>query len=170
MAEADFGFGGVDVDVNLGVIAVEEDQRKGVAGGGNEVVIGAGEGVQEQLVANEATVDEEVDRVAVELLDVRFRDEAGKREEAGVALGSSEGAGLGTKGNKIVEGTAAEDLKDAFFGSEDGGDAEKLRRPVLEREGFIRMGEAVVGDESGDVGQLWLLGAEEFLACGDVEE
>ena len=89
LAEADFGLGGMDVDVDLLRGHFEEEQDDGERGGRDDVAVGLGEGVEDEAVADEAVVDEDVDGVAVELLQLGLGDEAGEAEEAGVGRGRS---------------------------------------------------------------------------------
>ncbi len=184
LAEADFGFGGVDVDVDLLRGHLEEEKDDGEGGGWKDVAVGLAERVEDELVADEALVDEDVDGVAIEFLQLGLGDEAGEAEVAGfgrsvvcVALPGwwfgKAGAGeveLGGGGEHVVAGVFAEDLEEAVGGvGYGGGDEECLRRRV-EFEVFCGMGEGVVGDEGGDVGEFGLLGLEEFAAGGGVEE
>ncbi len=83
LAEADFGLGGMDVDVDLLRRHLEEEQDDGVGGGRDDVAVGLGERVEDELVADEALVDEDVDGVAIELLQLGLGDEAGDAEVAG---------------------------------------------------------------------------------------
>ena len=83
--------------------------------------------MEDEAVADEAMVDEDVDGVAVELLELGFGDEAGDAEVAGVGRGvvlvALPGWGLGQAGAAEVEfggdreheggGVAAEDLEEA---------------------------------------------------------
>ena len=58
VAKADFGFGGMDVDVDLFGIAIEEEEGKREGARRHEVVVGRLHGVEEQFVANQAAIDE----------------------------------------------------------------------------------------------------------------
>ena len=89
LAEADFGLGGVDVDVDLLRGHLEEEEDDGEDGGRDDVAVGLGEGVEDELVADEALVDEDVDGVAIELLQLGLGDEAGEAEVAGVGRACS---------------------------------------------------------------------------------
>src|SRR6266481_540242 len=73
----------MDVDVDLLRRHLEEEQDDGKAGGWKDVAVGLAEGVEDELVADEALVDEDVDGVAVELLQLGLGDEAGDAEVAG---------------------------------------------------------------------------------------
>ena len=77
---------------------------------------------------------------------------------------------LGGGGKHEVGGVFAEDLEEAVGGVGDSGSDEESLRGAVEFEVFRRVGEGVVGDQRGDVGELGLLGLEEFAAGGGVEE
>src|SRR5207245_8533438 len=96
--------------------------------GREQIAIGLGECVLDQLVPDDPLIDEAVQRIAIELLHFWFRDEAVKTDAAccgRLILGTSlprrwfgqAGAlelKLGGDGNKSVEGLAPEKLVDAF--------------------------------------------------------
>ena len=82
LAEADFGLGGVDVDVDLLRRHLEEEEDDRERGGRDDVAVGLGERVEDELVADEAVVDEDVDGVAIELLQLGLGDEAGDAEDS----------------------------------------------------------------------------------------
>ena len=104
LAEADLGLGGVDVDVDLLRRHLEEEQDDRERGGRDDVAIGLGERVQDEPVADQAAVDEDVDGVAIELLQLGLGDEAGDAEVAGVGRlrspprASTAGARAGRRG------------------------------------------------------------------------
>ncbi len=64
LAEADFGLGGMDVDVDFLRRHLEEEQDYRVRRGWKDVAVGFAERVEDELVADEALVDEDVDGVA----------------------------------------------------------------------------------------------------------
>ena len=184
LAEADLGLGGMDVDVDLLRGHLEEEQDDGKDGGRNDVAVGLGERVQDELVADEALVDEDVDGVAIELLQLGLGDEAGEAEVAGVGwrvvgfalpgrrLGEA-GAGeveLGGGGEHELRGVFAEDLEEPVGGVGYGGRDEQCLRGGVEFEVSGGVGQRVVRDQRGDVGELGLFGLEEFAAGGGVEE
>jgi hypothetical protein len=158
LAEADFGLGGVDVDVDFVRGHFEEEQDDGEGGGRNDVAVGLNDGVNDEAVADEALVDEDVDGIAVEFLESGAGDEARDAEEAGVggrvvliaAPGRGFGdagvveAALGGHGEELVEGVAAEDLVDALGGFADGGRGEQRVRRRVELEVDFRMSERVM--------------------------
>ena len=184
LAEADFGFGGMDVDVDLLRRHLEEEEDDGIGGGREDVAVGLGERVEDELVADEALVDEDVDGVAIEFLQLGLGDEAGDAEVAGVrwrVVGvalpgwrfGEAGAGeveLGGDGEHVVAGVFAEDLEEAVGGVGYGRGDEQGLGGGVKLEVFGGVDEGVVGDECGDVGELGLLGLEEFAAGGGVEE
>ncbi len=162
----------MDVDIHLFAIAFEKQQREREAGCRHQIVIGGGERVQNQAVADEASVDEDIDGIAVVLLHLRARNEAVQNElpRRLVGFGHLEGLAVVGQFDDVVEQLAAEDLEDALA---QGGDRRGVRQvdaAVPELEGFIGMREAVVRDERGDMREFGLFGAQEFLARRDVEE
>ena len=184
LTKADLGLGRVDVDVDLLRGHLEEEQDDGVAGGREDIAVGLGERVEDELVADEALIDKDVDGVAIEFLQLRLGDEAGDAEVAGVGgdvvgvtlpgrrLGEP-GAGevhLGGSGKHEVEGVFAEDLEEAFASVGDGGCDEQCLCCRVELEVTHGMSEGVVGDEGGDVGELGLLGLEELATGRGIEE
>ena len=142
LTEADFGLGGMNVDVDLlrGHLEVEEGDGKGCRW--KDVAVGLGDGVEDELVADEALVDEDVDGVAIELLQLGLGDEAGeaevtgiRRSVVGVALPGGRfgeaGAGevlLGGGGEHVVAGVFAEDLEEAIGSVGDRGRNEESLR------------------------------------------
>jgi hypothetical protein len=185
LAEADLGFGGVDVDVDLFRRHFKEEEDNGERCGRKNVAIGLADGVQEGAVADEALVYEDVDGVAVELLQFGFGVEAGEAEgtrgrlgdgwvllpggwfrEAGVVE-----RGLCGNGEELGEGVGAEDLVDALGGAGDRGSHEQGVGSGEEFEVLFWVDEGVVGDEGDYVGEFSGLGAEELAAGrGVVEE
>ena len=67
-------------------VAFQEQQRERKRRRRNQVVIRRGKRVQQQAVADEAAVDENVNRIAVALLHLRPREEAREAEGAGGRL------------------------------------------------------------------------------------
>ena len=130
LAEADLGFGGVHVDVELLRREFEEEEDDRKTGGRDDVAVGLGEGVEDEAIADEAAVGKDVNGVAVELLQLGLGDEAGEADKAGfggfVVLVTLPGWGfgqagaaevdLGGDGEEGVEGFAAEDLVEALAG------------------------------------------------------
>src|SRR4051812_32906767 len=77
----------IDVDFGVGHFEKDENNRKNC--GRNNVAIGVAERVLDEAVADEASIDEGVDGVAVELLDLRLGDEAVEAEMARIFACSS---------------------------------------------------------------------------------
>jgi hypothetical protein len=76
LAETNFGFRGMNVDVDFSRRHFEEQQHHGIDRGRNNVAIGLGERVLHQAVADEASIHEYENRVAIELLDLGFGNES----------------------------------------------------------------------------------------------
>ncbi len=174
MAEADFGLRRMHVDVDLFQIAIQKQQREGIAGRRHQVVIGGGEGVQQQAVADQAPVDEQVNRIAIEALHLRAADEAAQAEAARASLlvfdRQREGARLIAQIEQLFEDLAAEDLIDALAQSGDRGYIQELGVVMAQQKALVGMRQAVVRDQRGDVRDFGLLGAQEFLARRNVVE
>ena len=75
-AEADFGFGGVDIDVDFVRRHFEEEKDNGERSGRNDVAISLHDGMQDEAIADKALVDKDVNRIAVQLLERGAGDEA----------------------------------------------------------------------------------------------
>ena len=140
--------------------------------------------MHQEPVADEALVDEDVDGIAIELLQLGLGEEAGEAERAGIAdglvgvllpgrrfgqAGAVEGRFSGD-GQQLAEGVFAKDLVDALGGARDRRRGEDGVGGREQLEVLFRVDERVVRDERGDMGELSGLGAEEFAACRRVEE
>src|SRR5262249_14833378 len=98
MAETHLCLGRMHVDVDLLAIALEKQQRKRIAGVRHEIVIRRGDGMQQQLVANQTAVDEGENRIAIALLDLRTGDKTREAKDAAgwiVRLAPKLGDGFG---------------------------------------------------------------------------
>ena len=129
-------------------------------------------------------VDENVDGVAVELLQLGLGDEAGDAEVAGggsfvagFALPrwgfGKAGAGevhLGGGGEHEGGGVLAEDLEEAFLCVSDCGRNEQGLCCGVEFEVLRWVSQGVVRDQSGDMRELGLFRLEELAAGRGVEE
>src|SRR5580700_510514 len=129
----------MDVDIDLARGQFEEQQHYGIDRGRNYIAIGLGEAVLDEAVADQAAVNEDVDRIAIQLLDFGFGDETVEAHLAGIGGGcifvviffffAAPGWGLGQadmleglhcrERNQLVEGFFAEDLIDALAVSRD---------------------------------------------------
>ena len=121
MAKADFGFRGVDIDIHLSAVAFEKQQRKRETGRRHQVAIGGGEPVQNQAVADEPSVDEDIDGIAV------VQNELPRWF---VRFGHLEGFAIVGQFDDVVEQLAAEDLEDALAQSGDRRGVEKVEYRV----------------------------------------
>src|SRR5205814_5728822 len=138
---------------------LEEEQDDREAGGREDVAIGLREGVEDELVADEALVDEDVDGVAIEFLQLGLGNEASDTEKTGfgwsvvsVALpGRRLGelyAGeveLGGGREHVVAGVFAEDLEEAVGGVGYSGRDEKCLCRGVDFGMFRGVDEGVVG-------------------------
>ena len=76
LAKADLSFRGMNIDIDFGVRHLEKKEHDGKNRRRKNVAIGLGERVLDDAVANEASINERVDGIAIELLDLRLGDEA----------------------------------------------------------------------------------------------
>ena len=76
LAEAHFGFRGMHIHVHFAAGQLEKEQHHGIDRRRQNVAVGLGEGVLNEPVADQASIDENVNRVAIELLNLGLRDEA----------------------------------------------------------------------------------------------
>src|SRR5246127_5541694 len=76
LPETDLGFRRMYVDVNLFIRHLQKQQHHRVDGGRHNVAIRFGDGVLHTAIANQTPVHEDVNRVAVELLDFWLRNKA----------------------------------------------------------------------------------------------
>src|SRR5689334_1113664 len=86
MAEPHLGLRRVHVNVDFLEIALEKQQRKGITRRRHQVVIGGRQRVQQEAVTNQAPVDEQINRIAIETLHLRAADEAAQAEAARASL------------------------------------------------------------------------------------
>ena len=136
LAEANLCFGGVNVYVHLFGRHFKEEQNHRRAGGRDDVPIRLGDGVQQKTIPNEPLVDEDVDGVAIELLQFRLGVKAGERAMMpgsrarliGIALpwrrfGKTGAVKMrfGGDGKQLRKRLFAEDLVDALGGRLTGG-------------------------------------------------
>ena len=84
LAKADFGLRRVHIDVHFAAGQIEKQQHHRENRGRQDVAVGLDDGVLDQAVADQASVDEDVDRVAVEFLDFGLGDKAVHAEFAEV--------------------------------------------------------------------------------------
>ena len=77
VAEAHFGFGGMDVDVDLAGRAIDEQDGDAMTVARDEIECGGAQGARQQPVARRAAVDEEILRERVRLVEGRQTDPAG---------------------------------------------------------------------------------------------
>ena len=126
--EAHLGLRRMNVHIHFFGIAIEEQQRERIAGRRNQVVIGGGERVHQQLVANQPAVDEQIDRIAIELLHLRARNESAKRKHAvpGIVIAARQGQQITLvipEVDQIFKDLAAEHLVNTIANVRHGSDA-----------------------------------------------
>ena len=88
LAEADFGLRGMHIDVHFAAGQVEKQQHHRENRGRQDVAVGLDDGVLDQAVADQASVDEDVNRIAIQFLDFGLGDETVYAEFAEVGTAS----------------------------------------------------------------------------------
>ena len=131
--ESHLGLRWMDIHVHLFAVAIQEQEREWVAGRRHQVVIGRQSACISTLVANETAVHEQVDRVAVQLLHLRTRNEATQGEARVPGFFPSQprerGALVVAEVDQIIQHMGAEHLIHAVANFGDGRDAEQLDTP-----------------------------------------
>ena len=84
LAETDFRLRGMNVDIHFFRRHFEEHEDDGKGGGRHDVAIGLADRVQDEPIAHEALIDEDVNGVAVELLQFGLGEESADAEKAGI--------------------------------------------------------------------------------------
>src|SRR5271165_5749471 len=181
------------VDVNLGGRHLEKEQHHGIYGRRNDVAISLGERVLHDAVANEASVDEDKDGVAIELLNFGARDEAVQADLAGhrslwfllvvvyiilwlatprwrLRQSDAIERQQRAEGDELVERLLAEHLIDALRVVGDGRRDEHGVGGGVQFPVHLGMRQRVVRDQRSDVRQLGGFGLQELAARRDVEE
>ena len=92
LAEADFGFGRMNIDIHLFRRHLQEEQDDGEGGWRNDVAVGLADRVQQQPVADKPLVDKDIDGVAVELLQLRLGVEAAQPQVSRARVAGSSGS------------------------------------------------------------------------------
>jgi len=164
VAEADFAFGGVDVDVHGGGIYVEKEDRWRVTAFGDVGVVGFEDGVIEGAALHRAAIDEGDEAVP------RGAALAGAAEEPAEAQIPG-GVFHFWKFDHFLGEAAAPDFGDAFAEVFARGGTENQAAILKQAEGDFRVRDGAEADEAGDVGCFGVVGFEKFAAGGDrVEE
>ena len=183
LAEAHFSLRRMHIDIDFAGRHLQKQQHHGINRGRNDVAVGFGQRVLHQAVANQAPVDEYVDRIAIQLLDLRLGDEAvqraSRRDRRGFSSSSSSSVraprrrlgqadaleGLqGGHGNQLVQRLFAEDLIDALAVSRHRRRDQHGVGGGVQLEMLFRMRQRVVRDQRRDVRQLGGLGLQKFLS------
>ena len=146
----------------------------GITGRRHQVVIRGGERVQQQAVANQAAVDEQEDRIAVQssaLAGAETKPRSAKTRVVWfVGFHDVQLAFHHIEIDQVFERLVAEHLIDAFRSVSTGVTSSSCVRSVPQLERFLGMRQAVVRDERSDVRELGLIGPQKLLARRNVEE
>ncbi len=176
LPEAHLGFGRMHIHIDLLRRHLQEEQHHRERGWRNDIAVGLSQRMQHHPVAHQAMVDEDVDRVAVQLLQLRLGDEPRNAQKSGVGrrviLLALPGRRLGQAGAREVHlrrgrehqrcRVAAKDLEQPVAGR---GHRRRDQQRLGRRMQFkvpLRMRQRIVRHQRGNVGQLGLLGLEEF--------
>ncbi len=147
ITEAHFGLGRVHVDVDVGGIAGDEQRKRRVPAGGQEIHVGRAHGPEQQLVAHGAPVDEQVERAGVAPVPGRQASEPVQRRALARGLDRQR------VGGEIAAEHLAEALQQARRAGRAGGIVEARRFAARQREADLGMrhGEALqrVGHGAG---------------------
>ncbi len=199
LPKADFGFRRVHVDIHFAAGQIEKQQHHREDGGRQNVAISLDDGVLDEAVADQASVDEDVDRVAIQFLDFGFRDKAVYPEfaerwsgfiavtwflpAAQLCFSTSlrrQGGGCGrpmrSSGCTAAMGISwsrtsfAENLVHPLAVTRDRRRHQHGVGGRVQFEMLVGMGQRVVRDQRCDVRKLGGLGFQEFLARRDIEE
>jgi hypothetical protein len=126
LAEADLCLGWVDIDVDLLRRHLEVKEDDGIRSGREDVPVSLRKCMEDELIADETLIDENVNGVAIELLQLGLGDEASQAQVTGVGCnvilfalpwwglgkaGASE-VKFGGSGEHVVAGVFAEDLEE----------------------------------------------------------
>src|SRR5437870_4984431 len=177
----------MDVDIHFAVGQFEEKQHYRKNSWRQDVAISLGECVLNEAVTDQAAVDEDVDRVAVEFLNLGLRDEAVYAQFAGISgtfrfvfFRAAPRRRLwqadlfqrlhGRHRNQLVENLLPKNLINAlavarYRGRDQHGVGSRVQLEVL-----VRMRQRVLRDQGGDMGKFGGLRLQKFLARGDIEK
>jgi hypothetical protein len=174
----------MNVDVNLLRRHLKIKEDYGIRSRRENIAVGLRECMEDELVPDQALIDEDIDRVAIELLQLGFGDEASEAKETGVGcnvvLFALPGRGLrqtdasevkfGRSGEHVVAGLSAKDLEEAVCAVANSGGYKESLRGGVKFKVFCGVDEGIMRDERSDVRQLSLFGLEEFTSGGSIEE
>ena len=184
LAKTHLGLGRMDVDVDLLRRHLQKEQDDGKGRRRQNIAIGFAHGMHEQAVADEAPIDEGVDRVAVELLQLRLGGEAADPHEAGVGRlivrvplprrrlrqARAFKVDLRGEGKQVIQNLFAEDLKDTLRRPFDRGRNQQRMGRGVQLKMLAGVSQRVVGDQSRDMRELGGFRFEKFASRGRVVE
>ncbi len=172
----------VHIDFCRGHFKKQQHDRKGSRR--QNVAIRLRQRMQDQAVAHLASVDEDVDRSTIQLLQLGLGDEAAHAQKARlrrlvIGLASprrrlrqarAREVHLRRAGQHVARHVAAKDLEDALGRIPHGRRHQQRLRGRVQLKMLRRMRQRIVRHQRGDVRQLRRLGLEKFLARGHIEE
>jgi len=157
MAEADFRFGWMNIYVDFACVAMQEKQSERVAAGRHQVVIGGRDRVQQDSVTDQTAVDEQKNRVAIQLLNVGTGNQTFECElrRFGVRwIRQGELESFEIEIDEIVDNGRTEDLKGSVSQAGYGRGVQQLAAFVIELESLVGMAQTIVCDERAGVSEL----------------
>ena len=184
LAETDFRFRRVHVNVHLFRRHLDKQQHHGKGRGGEDIAIGLAHRMHEQAVAHQAAIDEAVDGVAVELLELGLGGKAGDAQPSRcgrlVVLRPpprrwfrQPGAGqldFGCQREKLIQRVLAEDLKNTLCRALDRGRHQQGVGGRVQLKMLVRMSQRVMRNQRGYMSQLGIFRLEEFSPRRGIEK
>ena len=178
MTEAHFDLRRVDVHIHFVVGHVEKEQDGRIDRRRKNVAIGFVNGVENQAIAHQPAIHENINAVAIGALNFRARGEARDRERrgffAGLELrfhdGGAEGARRGRNFCQFVKRLAAKDLIDAVGEFLNRRAVQNFLRRRFQEELFVGIRKRIVGHKRSDVAELGCVGFQELAPRGHAIE
>ena len=193
LAEANFGLRGMHVHIDFRIRHFDEQQHHGEDRGRQDVAIGFRQRMLNQAVADQAAIDECVDRIPVQLLNFRFGDKSVYPQASRVCGGTGASPVLRivfffaspwrrlwkanvserqfrSDGNELLQNILAEDLINALTAA---GDWRRDQYGVRRRVQFkmlIRMRQCIVRDQRRNMRKLGGLRLQKLFARRNIKE
>ena len=190
LPETNFGPRGMHVDVDFGRGQFQKQQHNRVHRRRNDVPVRLGDCMLNQPVTDEPPVDEDENRIAVQLLNLGLGDEAVNPHLARIFWGGPfpivlclfppprrglreshvfESLPCG-HGDQLVEGLLAKHLIDALAASRHRRRHQHGVRGRMQFKMLIGMRQGVMRDQRCDMGEFGRLRSQEFFAGGNIKE
>ncbi len=172
MPKPDLRLRRMHVHIDLFAVALKKQQSERETGAWHQIVIRGGDGVQHQTVANQAPVNEDKDRIAIVLLNLRTAHEAANQKLARLLpwVGQLQGGAAFAQIDEVFEQLTAENLKHALPQSLNRRGVEQIRAAVPQFERFAGMRQTVMRHQRGNMRQFRLFRSEKFLSGRHIKE